>query len=66
MADRTRSYITLAEAAEHLGVSSRTVRRYITEGRLAGYRVGPRLVKVKRVDLDDLMRPIPTAGRRPG
>lgn len=58
-----RKLINLVDAGEYLGVHQRTVRRYISEGRLKGYRVGPRLVKVDQGDLDALTRPIPTASR---
>jgi excisionase family DNA binding protein len=54
---------SIADAAEHADVSTRTIRRYIATGRLTGYRVGPRLVKVDLTDLDAIVRPIPTAGR---
>lgn len=60
---RSSAYVSLVEAGDILGVHSRTIRRYISEGRLTGYRIGPRLVKVKLADLDSLMRPIATAGR---
>jgi excisionase family DNA binding protein len=44
---RSRQHlISLAEAADHLDVSTRTLRRYIAAGRLTGYRVGPRLIKM--------------------
>lgn len=55
--------ITLQEAADLVGVHARTLRRYISTGRIEGYRIGPRLVKVDPADLDKLKRPIPTAGR---
>lgn len=38
--------ITLQLAARILGVSVRTVRRYIAYGYLDGYRVGPRALRV--------------------
>jgi excisionase family DNA binding protein len=38
-------------AAESANVSTKTIRRWIAEGRITGYRVGPRLIKV---DLDEL------------
>lgn len=60
---RTSAYVSLVEAGDVLGVHSRTIRRYISEGRLTGYRIGPRLVKVKRADLDAMMKVIPTVGR---
>src|ERR1700757_3565698 len=40
-----KKYITLNEVAETYGVSTRTVLRYLAEGRLKGYRVGPKLIR---------------------
>lgn len=40
------------EAAALLGVSKRTVYRYLTLGVLEGRRVGPRIVQVKRDSID--------------
>jgi excisionase family DNA binding protein len=57
----TRRYITIAEAAEYLQISDRTVHRLIVDGELTGYRMG-RSRRVIRVDLNEideqLMRPI--------
>lgn len=57
----TRHYITIAEAAEYLPISDRTVRRLIADGELIDYRMG-RSGRVIRVDLDEideqLMRPL--------
>ncbi|GFG66890.1 hypothetical protein MKUB_43800 [Mycobacterium kubicae] len=50
--------IGIQEAADRLGVSYRSVRRYISAGRLNAVRVGPRLLKVRADDLDALMRPV--------
>lgn len=61
-----RTYVSLAQAAEHVGVSERTIRRWIADGRLAGYRVGPRLLRVDRAELEALFSAIPTAIRRGG
>jgi excisionase family DNA binding protein len=55
----------LAAAAAYADVSTRTLRRYISHGRLTGYRVGPRLIKVDLNEVDAIVRPIPTA-RGPG
>jgi excisionase family DNA binding protein len=54
--------LTIAAAAEARGVSTRTVRRWIAGGLLPAYRCGPRLVRIDPRDLDQLARPIPTAG----
>ncbi len=54
---------TINGAAEYVGVHHKTIRRWISSGRITAYRVGPVLI---RVDLDELdamlLRPIPTAG----
>lgn len=56
-----RRLASIAAAAEDADVSARTIRRYIAEGRLTGYRVGPRLLKIDLAELHALARPIPTA-----
>ncbi len=61
----TRRLVGLAAAAAYADVSTRTLRRYIAHGRLTGYRVGPRLIKIDLNELDELARSIPTA-RGPG
>lgn len=59
---RTRRRLaSITVAAEHGDVSTRTIRRYISNGLLTGYRVGPRLIKVDLDELEQLARPIPTA-----
>lgn len=54
---RRRRYITLAEAAEYLSVTDRTIRQMIADGRLTGYRSGPRLVRVDLNEIDAAMKP---------
>jgi excisionase family DNA binding protein len=57
-----RHLASIAKGAERADVSPRTVRRWIAQGLLTGYRVGPRLVKVDLDEVDAIARPIPTAG----
>lgn len=52
------AYGTIAEAADRLQVSGKTVRRYIAAGRLTAVRIGPRLVRVDLASLERLARPI--------
>lgn len=57
-----RPWFTADEAAEYLQVTRRTLDRYREAGILPAYRVGPRAVRFRLSDLDDLARPIPTVG----
>ena len=52
-----RTYESLADAAARTAVSTRTLRRWIAEGRLPAYRVGPRLVRLDPESVDRLMKP---------
>jgi excisionase family DNA binding protein len=55
-----RRYASISEAAEYVGVHSKTIRRHIAAGRLTGYHLGSRLIRVDLDQLDQLMSPIPT------
>ena len=63
--DRTgrqpQQWYPVPDAARYACVSSRTLRRWIAEGKLPARRVGPRLLQVSRADLDKLIRPVPAA-----
>ena len=50
--------IGLQEAADRCGVSYRSIRRWISAGRINAVRVGPRLLKVDAADLESLMQPV--------
>jgi excisionase family DNA binding protein len=52
-----RRYVKVAEAAEYLQVTTRTIRQMIADGRLTGYRSGNRLVRVDLNQLDAAMQP---------
>jgi len=56
-----RQYESVGDAAARVGVSTKTVRRWIASGQLAGYRMGPRLLRVDPDDLDGMLTLIPTA-----
>jgi excisionase family DNA binding protein len=56
-----RKLIAVSAAAAYADCSTRTIRRWIADGRLRAYRTGPKLVKVDQADLDAQIRPIPAA-----
>lgn len=49
--------LTVPEAAELLKVSAVTVSRWLKQGRLPAYRVGPRAVRIRRADIDRILAP---------
>jgi excisionase family DNA binding protein len=52
-----RRYVKIAEAADYLQVTDRTIRQMIADGRLTGYRSGTRLVRLDLNEIDAAMRP---------
>lgn len=63
-AQTQRLLLTVQESAALVGVSHKTVRRWISSGRLTAYKMGPRLVRIDAAELDGMLRPIPTAAER--
>jgi excisionase family DNA binding protein len=50
-------YLSIAQTAEYLGVTERTVRQMIADGRLRGYRLGTRVIRLRRDEIDAAMQP---------
>jgi excisionase family DNA binding protein len=57
MAVAQRRYAKLTEAAEYLGVTDRTVREWISQGKISGYRINARVIRVDLNELDAAMQP---------
>ncbi len=55
--------LTQQEAARLAHVHTRTIRRWVADGHLVGYRMGPRLLRIDKDSLDAMLREIPTARR---
>ncbi|MCG7582776.1 helix-turn-helix domain-containing protein [Mycolicibacterium sp. OfavD-34-C] len=51
-APTTARPMNLKEAADFLGVTDRTVRNYIAQGRLKAHRVGPKLLRITPDELN--------------
>ncbi|WP_277627920.1 helix-turn-helix domain-containing protein [Arsenicicoccus dermatophilus] len=52
--------MSIPAAAERLGVSDKTVRRLISEGKLPAYRIGAKTIRLRPEDVDALFVPVPT------
>ncbi|EAW47371.1 helix-turn-helix domain-containing protein [Nodularia spumigena CS-584] len=49
------SFLTTNEVANLLRVHQRTVQRWISSNRLKATKIGPRVWRIKKQDLDDFM-----------
>lgn len=56
-----RRLSSIPGAAQYAAVSTKTIRRRISDGTLTGYRFGARVIRVDLNELDGLLRPIPSA-----
>jgi excisionase family DNA binding protein len=58
----SRELVSTLVAAKRYGISEKSIRRYIAQGLITGYRVGQRrLIRVDLVEADArLLTPIPT------
>ncbi|MCH5645361.1 excisionase family DNA-binding protein [Gordonia sp. ABSL49_1] len=52
-----RRWASIQQTADHLGVTSRTVRSMIADGRLRGYRNGHKVIRVDLNEVDASMTP---------
>lgn len=50
--------ITVSDGAARAGVSPVTLRRWIADGFLPAYRLGPRSIRIDPRDLDGVCRPL--------
>ena len=55
----TRHFVSIEQAAEYTGLSTKTIRRRISDGTLTGYRAGPKLMRVDLNEVDAMLVPIP-------
>jgi excisionase family DNA binding protein len=51
-------YVTLAEAADYLGVTDRTIRAMVADGRLKAYKLGARVVRLRIDEIDAALQPL--------
>ena len=49
--------LTLREAAALLKLTPVTIKRWLKQGRLPAYRVGPRAIRIKHEDLQTILQP---------
>ena len=62
-APMSHEWLSQQQVAAEFGISDRTVRRMIADGRIPAHRLGPRLVRIRRTDALAAVTPIPTVQR---
>lgn len=58
MEQTTTEWLSLGEARRLLKVGRTTLHRWLKQGRLTAYRVGPKAVRIRRADLERLITPV--------
>ncbi len=54
-------FVTQVEADEYLGVTDRTIRQMIADGRLRAYQLGPRVIRLRLDEIEAAMQPVGSA-----
>lgn len=55
---RTAPDMTIKDVAQYLGVTVRTVRTMVIDGRLRAYQLGPRVIRFRRSEIDAALKPM--------
>ena len=50
--------MSIQDVAAYLGVTTRTVRQMIADKRIRAYRLGDRVIRLRRSEIDDALQPI--------
>ena len=56
-------FVSQEDAAARWGVSVDTIRRLIAAGKITGYRLNNRIIRVDMAEVDAAFKPIPASGR---
>ena len=54
---QARRWASMNEAADYAGVGLRTLREWITQGKITGYRMNARLIRVDLNEVDAAFQP---------
>ena len=55
------SFISIQQAAAYLGVTDMTIRHMVDDGRLTAYTLGPRVIRLRKSDVDAALAPYGSA-----
>jgi excisionase family DNA binding protein len=57
-ATKTKTLLSVGEAAEVIGASKNTIRNWIAQGKLPAVRIGERIIRIRPADLAALITPV--------
>lgn len=63
--DQDNDLLSVAEAARLLRVSPATIKRWLKDGRLPAYHLGPRYIRIRRSELTRVLTPLQREGVTP-
>jgi excisionase family DNA binding protein len=46
----------IGDAATYMGVTDRTIRQWIAEGKIPAHRMGQRVIRLRQSDLDEALK----------
>lgn len=55
-------WLSIREAGRQLKVSRTTIHRWLKQGRLRAYHIGPKAVRIRRPDIERVIAPMRRAG----
>jgi excisionase family DNA binding protein len=55
-ADKSAPNMSIPDTAAYLGLTPKAVRSMISDGRLRAYRLGPRVIRLRRSEIDAALR----------
>lgn len=55
-ANDSQTWLSINDAAQHLGVHPRTLRRYIRDGKLNAMRLSHQIVRIRPTDMDTFLK----------
>jgi excisionase family DNA binding protein len=53
-----QAVLSIEDVADECGVSTKTVRNWISSGHIPAYRIGKRCLRIKRSDLEAALKPV--------
>lgn len=54
--------LRIKEAATYLGINKATLLRYVNAGKIPSFKISPRVILVKKIDLDEFINKGATNG----